>query len=435
MNQITFNTLLLFFCLVYCVYASLLVFETRISSSITTMLLLAFIVVDVIIFNDIFSSTNQFLYFYIFMAFILFPLKVLFRNRFFHICMICLSSTLAQLIFVLLSFFIQTTFFPTTDVHSFYTIVSIMYFGFSAILLFIFYQFISERFKSMVEHIPYPYWSIYCIFPLMIILRLGYSFYNISFDPINHDWISFFIIIVIVVYVYFIIVDTMVQQTQKIEADHELERLNIISEVQKSYYQMLENKTRESAIFRHDLKHNIRLMNTLINENDIEGIKEILKNLDSHIEQNTITKYCMNKTLNGILSHYAEEAKNQNISLDIQVHIQEKCEIDDYDLCIVFGNAFENAIEACRKLDDKKEIQIKAEKIGDHLIIRFTNTFDGTINKEGDRLLTTKTKTPGGLGVDSIKSVVTKYHGDYSISYENNIFNLNIALNTLKEKA
>ena len=57
------------------------------------------------------------------------------------------------------------------------------------------------------------------------------------------------------------------------------------------------------------------------------------------------------------------------------------------------------------------------------------NTFDGKVNKQGERLLTRKKQQAlHGIGMQNILDVVDKYGGWKSINIDENIFEVQIVL-------
>lgn len=102
------------------------------------------------------------------------------------------------------------------------------------------------------------------------------------------------------------------------------------------------------------------------------------------------------------------------------------------DLCIILGNALDNAIEGCMRSIKAEEryIDLIVHLDRKNLIILVRNSFDGKILKtKNGHLITTKNDNNNhGLGIDSIKRTTNKYHGTVIIDTENNCFKLKIVL-------
>jgi len=114
--------------------------------------------------------------------------------------------------------------------------------------------------------------------------------------------------------------------------------------------------------------------------------------------------------------------------------IPENLDIEPVDLCIILGNALDNAIEECQRIEDdsvKKEIVLKMICKNDQLFISVANPMSGKAIIRDGRFVTIKPDARNhGFGLKNIESVVQKYDGILDILTENNIFKLNIALKT-----
>lgn len=102
--------------------------------------------------------------------------------------------------------------------------------------------------------------------------------------------------------------------------------------------------------------------------------------------------------------------------------------VDGYDWNVLFGNLLDNAIEAMEQIKDRfLEIRIQYDR--GILGIQVKNTFDGKVNKQGERLLTRKKQQAlHGIGMQNISDVVDKYGGWKSINIDENIFEVQIVL-------
>jgi len=105
--------------------------------------------------------------------------------------------------------------------------------------------------------------------------------------------------------------------------------------------------------------------------------------------------------------------------------------MDPVDVCAIFCNAVDNAIEASKKVQNpaKRRILLKADHIKGAVAIKISNYFDGEVVRQGERLLTTKSdKDFHGIGISSIRYSARKYQGDVDISAQNNLFVMKILL-------
>jgi sensor histidine kinase regulating citrate/malate metabolism len=105
--------------------------------------------------------------------------------------------------------------------------------------------------------------------------------------------------------------------------------------------------------------------------------------------------------------------------------------IQDTDICAIFANALDNTIEACIKIDNEveKKIEVKATYMNEFAIIKFTNTKVNDIKFSDERIQTNKNdKKIHGIGLSSIKCIVSKYNGEVIVNYSDNEFILKIMI-------
>ena len=105
--------------------------------------------------------------------------------------------------------------------------------------------------------------------------------------------------------------------------------------------------------------------------------------------------------------------------------------MDVMDICSVFGNALDNAIESVLKLPDKEKrlIRIAVYTQNNFLMIRVENYFEGPLQMEDGEFKTTKRdKGRHGYGIKSIHCIAEKYGGSVSAEAQDNWFHLRVLL-------
>lgn len=94
-------------------------------------------------------------------------------------------------------------------------------------------------------------------------------------------------------------------------------------------------------------------------------------------------------------------------------------------LRILFGNIFDNAIEAAEKVEDKF-ISLEIQKQGAYISIYMENSFDGLFDPE---LKSRKgEKHEHGIGMKNVRRIVEEYNGMMKCFVEENIFCCDILL-------
>ncbi|MCH5344175.1 MAG: GHKL domain-containing protein [Acetatifactor sp.] len=110
--------------------------------------------------------------------------------------------------------------------------------------------------------------------------------------------------------------------------------------------------------------------------------------------------------------------------------------IQGYDICVILGNALDNAMEACEKQkaqDPKAQtfIRLSAFLKGRMFFIEVENSFDGKIIRRKDEEFPQTDKADKkmhGLGLTNIKNTAEKYHGAVDWSVNNKVFTLSVMM-------
>lgn len=159
---------------------------------------------------------------------------------------------------------------------------------------------------------------------------------------------------------------------------------------------------------RHDLiNHNISIQAYFENQDyaaGLEYIKSMNKNAvfsDNMIETGNVALDAIMNTKKGI-------ALSKDIEFDTKIQIPENIFVDAIDICIIFGNALDNCIEACDRIENgPKKISVSIIYEDKSLICKIVNTAPKNNNKF---LLTTKEDQANhGFGIGNIESALRKY--------------------------
>ena len=102
------------------------------------------------------------------------------------------------------------------------------------------------------------------------------------------------------------------------------------------------------------------------------------------------------------------------------------------DLCIIVGNALDNAIDGTKDIEGAKKIEISMGVKQGNFLLKVKNTFNPELIKfdnNGKRLRTSKTdKSNHGMGIGLIEETALKYNGLMEITMNENIFCLSVLL-------
>ena len=198
------------------------------------------------------------------------------------------------------------------------------------------------------------------------------------------------------------------------------EEMRLQEVMNQAYFRNLElQKQRDEDIRRlhHDMKNHLLALENMAGT-DKNRLTEYLGQLTAQLEPYESLVETGNELLNGILSEKLALARSKDIDLEIQADCSGLGFVSDTDLCTIFGNALDNAIEACEKVEPKEDraIRVKSELIAGQFFITVTNSYAGTVEMNGGLPQTTKKdKAMHGIGIRSIKRALEKYSGTLTL--------------------
>ena len=182
----------------------------------------------------------------------------------------------------------------------------------------------------------------------------------------------------------------------------------------------------------HDLKHQIEVLRK---EQDPEKRNAFLNQMEDEIKQYELQNKTGNGVLDTVLTSKSMYCDSHGITLTSVVDGRLLDFMETMDICSIFGNALDNAIESVLKIEDREKrlIHVTVSQQKAFLMIRVENYFEGGLEYSAGQLKTTKQeKEFHGYGIKSIRYTVNKYDGAVDIDTRDNWFNLKILI-SLKE--
>ncbi|MEA5083225.1 MAG: GHKL domain-containing protein [Lachnospiraceae bacterium] len=198
--------------------------------------------------------------------------------------------------------------------------------------------------------------------------------------------------------------------------------------MEQAHYNALSRHIEETKAARHDLRHHLALIQAYVTSGNLKKLEEYVSQYIKSVSDDTVITLCKNYAVNTIAHYYLEQAKNENVETDIHINLPENIAVDDSDLCIVFGNLLENALEACkRQRESNSFITVSALLQGDYVVIAVDNSFEGEIKKEKEVFLSSK-RDGKGIGITSVEAVAEKYKGQAVFDFSNGVFMASVML-------
>ncbi len=215
--------------------------------------------------------------------------------------------------------------------------------------------------------------------------------------------------------------------------------INQLFQKQYEQYKLAVDNSEALRKEMHDMKHYVM---ALKNEDDPARRAEVLEDMEQAIAIQESFMNTGNKVLDVILTTKSLQCQKKNITLNAMVDGDLLSDIHVKDICSLFGNILDNAIEASQQVEekDKRLITLSVRSRNQFIIVECENYSESSnvrlrknekrgLFKNGNLPKTTKKdNVKHGFGLKSISQVAEKYGGAMNCSFEDGWFKVKIIL-------
>jgi len=273
-------------------------------------------------------------------------------------------------------------------------------------------------------------WLGFCVIPvsytLLIYMMSTFNVYDYLFSP--KVVLKAILLLSMTISAYVLIFRFFKQTREQLTLQNEQDLLKAQIAAAHTHLEALQESQEKTILYRHDMRHHLNLISTFLADNNMSATQKYIAEVEKAIDDTVVEKYCSNYAVNLILSSYITKAKQEEIAVETKINLTEKNTISDMDLCVIFSNILENAINACTSIPNRKDrsLNILCANKNEKLYIQITNSFEGTVLFAND--LPISTEENHGFGTKSIAAVAQKYKGIYSFSTLNKVFRSEIII-------
>lgn len=263
------------------------------------------------------------------------------------------------------------------------------------------------------------YWNIIWMIPALAI-------YSDAMITMNHEWINSFPQVlsrIMTALSLMISWKWITLDFQSLENMLYLKNVNRVLHLQTegilAQAHLLSESEKHLKICKHDMRHHLGIIASLIQTNENASALEYIQQLDARMKTELPALYCKNIVINSVIHIYMVRAHEKNIPVNLKCNIPESLPWNDNDLAILIANAFENAIIASESQPlEAQQIEISAHFENHQMALTINNQYSGdlTLGRNGFPITH---QSDHGIGIQSILSVVNKYEAHASFIHEN----------------
>ena len=230
--------------------------------------------------------------------------------------------------------------------------------------------------------------------------------------------------------VYYVLVSSLKSLKLQGEAEERARNQEQIMAMQRAQYSMLQKQMEETRHARHDLKQHLNVIQGCLESGDVAQLKDYITKYGQKLSALSPRTYCSNYAVDAVIRHYGERAQEHGIRFDSHIVFPSQLWIDEPDICILFSNLLENAVDACiAEPGESPFIRIRTRVAGERAIsITVDNScLNPPVMKDGFFL---SSKHSGkGTGTISIRNIAAQYNGIVDFKYKSGVFYASVFLN------
>lgn len=195
-------------------------------------------------------------------------------------------------------------------------------------------------------------------------------------------------------------------------------------------------RTREAGeadlrALHHDMKNHLLAIQELARKGDCRSIETYVQGLQQQSSGYEKRVRTGNGVLDGLLNEKLREADEMQVTCTVAVDFRPAAFMKDVDVCTIFGNALDNALEACGKVEPPgaRFLRLRSDVAAGCLFVTLQNSYAGTLKFQGGVPVTTKGRANlHGFGLSNLRRAMETYGGEVQIETEDQCFTMTLIL-------
>ena len=235
---------------------------------------------------------------------------------------------------------------------------------------------------------------------------------------------SIFLLVIFVVYIK----NTHERMQQLLKTEQ------LLKESQVNYYKQALKKEEDTRKYRHDMMSHLTYVRDILNKDRVEDAEIYLENILGNFQKIQSTYYTVGNEMVEIIMNYFFAMLPENTEIIIEDICPVEFDAEDTEVCTIFSNIFQNAIEEIMEYPaENAEIIIAVQKGKEYVEYNIKNSLFTVIDKKyihknGLPRSNKSDKKNHGIGMGNVKKAVERNKGKFEWYQENGYFGVSIIL-------
>lgn len=293
--------------------------------------------------------------------------------------------------------------------------------GVEALVIPLVWFFFRPWLLKAFEELPNRDILILCVPPALfwLISTFVSSIYNQAAYTSIQTALLLLLIMLTGIVVYYVNLKTVMESAGRSRLEAENAAMERQLTLQAQNYEQLTEGIEKAKAVRHDLRHHLSVLSGYAGKNDLPALSAYLESYASSLPLDSAAAITKNSAVDVTVRHYLDKLTDQTADIDVKIDLPTQTGIADTDLCIIFGNLFENAVLALLRMQEgQRRLRSRCNMDMGKIII----TVDNTCNPAECQTL------KPSIGISSIISVAQKYGGSARFAYTDGGFESGVIL-------
>lgn len=208
-----------------------------------------------------------------------------------------------------------------------------------------------------------------------------------------------------------------------------MEQEQQLNDLEKQQYDLMVSATKSLQEWKHDYQGQLKLIVTLIAQDNYKEVKEYTEQLISSLPASRLLLSTGNFAIDAVVSLHMIEAKRETIDFHSAIFLPPSLPLSNVEFSSLINNVLDNAIEACRRVSAPSTIQFEIKPFKQMLFLFCSNTSNGKYRYGAQNsLLSTKEENGHGIGIKRIQQIVEKTGGTCQFTPKPDQFTVHIMI-------
>lgn len=256
-----------------------------------------------------------------------------------------------------------------------------------------------------------------CAIPVIFFI-INQVMNNVNYNAYDMPMVALLYLLIILAGVasYFLNLRLVRESGHRTQLEAENRAMGQMLTLQQRNYAQLTDGIERTRAQRHDMRFHLSVLSGYLKTKAYETAATYLDAYSRGLEEGVLISLCENRAVDVLAQHFGGQIAALGIKPDIKLVIPKAIFIPDADLCIIFGNLFENALHSLKGLGEGAFFNARCE------------VEEGSIVVVMDNACLEAREVVKGIGLNSVTAVASKHGGSAAFECKDGVFRASVIL-------